>query len=102
MQYVFPKENSMFRNQPIRYIMFVLLIFALLLSGCGPLAQPNPVNAAVPTPLASEVPGEVDVIDSFVDPTVFLPALLQALDNHDTANLQKWMTDTFLVGTWRG
>ncbi len=92
----------MFHNQPIRIILFVLVIFTTALSGCAPLAQSNTAQGAVPTPLASEVPGEVDVTDSFVDPTVFLPALIEALDNHDTANLQKWMTDTFLVGTWRG
>jgi hypothetical protein len=43
----------------------------------------------------------VDNSDIFADPEAFLPALLQALNIHDTARLQQWMTESFLVSTWR-
>ncbi len=91
----------MIHNQPVRLLMSFMFIMVLALSSCSALKQPDTAIGAVPTPLPSEVPGPVDVIDSFVDPAYFLPALIQALDSHDTANLQKWMTDSFLVSTWR-
>ncbi len=91
----------MFHKKPFRIIVFLSLIVVLVLSSCAPLIQPISARGAIPTPLVNEVPGEVDNPTSFVDPTFFLPALLQALSSHDTGNLQKWMTDPFLVATWR-
>jgi hypothetical protein len=43
----------------------------------------------------------VDNPDVFADPETFLPALVQALVNRDSAKLQQWMTGPFLTGTWR-
>ena len=91
----------MFRKQPFRILPLLMLIPALVLSGCAPLVQPLTAVGAVPTPVIPGVEGEVDNPDIFVDPAYFLPALLQALASHDTGNLKQWMTDPFLVGTWR-
>lgn len=91
----------MFPKLSYRTLPLLLLIFALVLSSCAPLVQPSTANGAAPTPGVNEVPGEVDNPNIFVDPTVFLPALLQALASHDITNLQQWMTDPFLTATWR-
>jgi hypothetical protein len=91
----------MINNQIIRILTPLLLIFALILSGCAQAIQPVTTNEIVPTPVTTETADAVDNPDVFADPETFLPALLQALSAHDTGKLQQWMTNPFLESTWR-
>jgi hypothetical protein len=91
----------MYRKQPYHTLPLLLLIAGAVLSSCAPLIQPVPASGIALTPALTEVEGEVDNPNVFVDPAVFQTALLQALDAHDTENIQLWMTEPFLTGTWR-
>jgi hypothetical protein len=97
-------------KQTIHILTPLLLIIALFLSGCaqsilpvtanGNSPTPQATGENAPTPVTTDSAGGVDNPDVFVDPQFFLPALLQALNAHDTGKLQQWMTEPFLTGTW--
>jgi hypothetical protein len=84
----------------LKILPLLLLIGALALSSCAPLIEPQPAQGAAPTPIPPGDTGAVDNPIPFGDPSYFLPDLLQALESHDLANLEQWMTDTVLTGTW--
>ncbi len=100
----------MFRKYQLSIFISLLLIFAVFLSSCAQSIQPVAAGGNVATPITTEeyvtapITTTSDVVDNpytFVDPETFLPALLDALNTRDTARLQQWMTEPFLVSTWR-
>jgi hypothetical protein len=91
----------MFTKPSLKILPLLLLIGMLTLSSCAPLVQPDTAQGAAPTTVYPGETGEVDNPISFADPVYFQPALLQALQSHDLANLEVWMTDPVLTGTWR-
>jgi hypothetical protein len=91
----------MFYKHTIHIFTPILLIFALFLSSCAQAIQPVMTNENVPTPATTDPVEVVDNPDTFADPEAFLPALIQALNAHDTQKLQQWMTNPFLESTWR-
>jgi hypothetical protein len=92
----------MIRKRSFFVFLFVLSLAALALSGCRPFLQIASTEGSAPTPVENVGPGGVDNPDVFVDPATFRPALIQALNDRDTARLQMWMAEPFLAGAWRG
>lgn len=91
----------MFYKKSIHILIPLLLIFAFFLFSCTQAIQPETNNENVLTPVTTDSTDVVDNPDIFADPEFFLPALLQALTEHDTGKLQQWMTNPFLESTWR-
>ena len=89
-------------KQPFKILPLILLAAALVLSGCGPLTQIVTKSGTAPTPVESYTDGGVEIPDVYVDPAEFRNRLLLALAARDSQMLQKWMSDPFLTGTWRG
>jgi len=95
------KGEKMVYKQTIHILTPLLLVFALFLSGCAQAIQPVTTNENVPAPVTTDSADVVDNPDIFADPEAFLVALHQALNTRDTTRLQLWMTEPFLVSTWR-
>ena len=91
----------MYRKQIITILPLLLLIAALVLSGCSTLIQPVTKSGTAPTPVVSVVQGGVENPAVYVDPAEFEDALLKAITARDREKLQMWMTEPFLTGTWR-
>jgi hypothetical protein len=84
-----------------RFLPLLFMLAPLILSSCAPLVHPSMAQPLI-SPTASPTQAvEVDEPNVFADPSYFLPALLKALEAHDTSNLSLWMTDPLLTGTWR-
>ena len=91
----------MSRKQSFRILPPLLLIAVLALSGCTPLIPPVTAGGVAPTPVESVEKGGVENPSLFIDPAVFQTALLHAIAAREPDKLQRWMTETFLTGTWR-
>ena len=87
------------RIQPFLRWFPILLVAALLAAGCSAPAVPAPAPTQPAAP-ATTVPATA-ASDLFTDLDAFKTALLQALMDHDTLQLQGWMTSPFLTGGWR-
>jgi hypothetical protein len=84
-----------------RFLPLLFMLAPLILSSCAPLVHPSMAQPLI-SPTASPTQAvEIDEPNVFADPSYFLPALLKALEAHDTSNLSLWMTDPLLTGTWR-
>jgi hypothetical protein len=99
---MFKKETNLFRKPFLRIFPLLLLIAALLLTGCGAQPQPVVTSESAPTPVAPGGDDSAENPNIFVDPAILQAALLQALAAGDTDKLEMWMTDPVLTGWWRG
>ncbi len=98
-----------------RLFLLLILTASLMLTSCTPavvivdsstaVEQPAPAASepqpSAPTPVVSLEMGGIDDPNVFVDPDEFIAALLQALMDQNTAQLQGWMTMPFITGGWR-
>lgn len=86
----------------MRHNSKLLLLLAMMITGCAPILVPVTNNGAVSTSIARVGPAGEDIPDIFVDMHPFQNALVDALNARDASQLKIWMTEPFLTGWWRG